>query len=412
MRLLDPRHHAADRATPRVSGQHAARTGQQRSSARTVAISPPPCSRREWRAFPRGPTDQPATALVWDLRSPASPPVRVPVGLGLQGMALSPDGRTLYTSWPLTAYDVASGTRVWRRPDVRTFGLELNSEGTLLAVGGDGDGEGTVLVDAADGRDGPHAAGPPRRGLRPPVLPRRLAGGVGLQGRRPHRLGLRHRPVTRTVGHPRPVRRRLRPGQRPRPRRRRRLDAPQLGPVRAADLPAADDRGGGRRRVRARRPRPGREPGGLQLARRPGARDGSGSSTSPPAVPRRRPQPRWTRGRKASAGRAARGIHRGGSTWRSATSSAPPGVRPPGSTLPADDRSGAATSGRSRRWRTWTRGAACSWATTPRAAPAGGRPFSTPRPFVPGASPSAWPRTAVPLLSVTGARRWSTRSRP
>ncbi|HEX5861101.1 MAG TPA: BTAD domain-containing putative transcriptional regulator [Nocardioides sp.] len=101
---------------------------------------------------PPGSMDGPATALVWDLRSPRSLPVRVPVGRGLQALALSPDARTLYTSWPLTAYDVASGTRVWRRPDVRTFALELNSEGTLLAVGGDGDGNGAVLVDAAGGR--------------------------------------------------------------------------------------------------------------------------------------------------------------------------------------------------------------------------------------------------------------------
>jgi DNA-binding SARP family transcriptional activator/WD40 repeat protein len=103
------------------------------------------------KGVPPGSIDMPATALVWDLRQ-GGPPVRIRAGSGLQAMALSPDGRMLYTSWPLTAYDVASGTRVWRRPDVRTFGLELNSEGTLLAVGGDGDGNGAVLVDAAGGR--------------------------------------------------------------------------------------------------------------------------------------------------------------------------------------------------------------------------------------------------------------------
>ena len=60
----------------------------------------------------------PGYAVVWDLRSPSTPPVRVPTGTGLQGMALSPDGRTLYTGWPLTAYDVATGEQIWRREDV------------------------------------------------------------------------------------------------------------------------------------------------------------------------------------------------------------------------------------------------------------------------------------------------------
>ena len=54
-------------------------------------------------------SETPGYALVWDLRSPSSPPDRVPTGTDVQGMALSPDGRTLYTSWPLTAYDVAIG---------------------------------------------------------------------------------------------------------------------------------------------------------------------------------------------------------------------------------------------------------------------------------------------------------------
>ena len=47
-----------------------------------------------------------------------TPPVRVPTGNEPPGVALSPDGRTLYTSYPLTAYDVASGKRIWERPEV------------------------------------------------------------------------------------------------------------------------------------------------------------------------------------------------------------------------------------------------------------------------------------------------------
>ena len=64
-------------------------------------------------------SEAPGYAVVWDLRSPSTPPIRVPTGTDAQGMALSPDGRTLYTGWPLTAYDVATGKRIWRREDVR-----------------------------------------------------------------------------------------------------------------------------------------------------------------------------------------------------------------------------------------------------------------------------------------------------
>ncbi len=66
----------------------------------------------------RGPSEAPGYAVVWDLRSPSTPPVRVPTGTDLQGLALSPDGRILYTGWPLTAYDVATGKQIWRREDV------------------------------------------------------------------------------------------------------------------------------------------------------------------------------------------------------------------------------------------------------------------------------------------------------
>ena len=77
----------------------------------------------------------PGYAVVWDLRSPSTRPIRVPTGTDIQGMALSPDGRTLYTGLPLTAYDVATGERIWRREEVSTWytTLDVNAEGTLLA---------------------------------------------------------------------------------------------------------------------------------------------------------------------------------------------------------------------------------------------------------------------------------------
>ena len=94
-----------------------------------------------------------ARAAVWDLRSPSAPPARLSVGTGYQGMALSPDGRTLYTSWPLTAYDVGSGRRIWRRPGITSLlGLEINPAGTLLALEDHHSVGDALLVRAADGR--------------------------------------------------------------------------------------------------------------------------------------------------------------------------------------------------------------------------------------------------------------------
>lgn len=79
--------------------------------------------------------DAPGYALVWDLASPSTPPVRLPTGTVPQGVALSPDGRTLFTDWPLTAYDVRTGRRIWRREDVNSFpSVVVNSAGSLLAV--------------------------------------------------------------------------------------------------------------------------------------------------------------------------------------------------------------------------------------------------------------------------------------
>lgn len=93
----------------------------------------------------------PGYALVWDLRSASSPPVRVPTGLGTQGMALSPDGRILYTSNPLTAYDVASGDTIWREPDVVAGLLDLTTDGALLAAAEFELGNKALLVEAASG---------------------------------------------------------------------------------------------------------------------------------------------------------------------------------------------------------------------------------------------------------------------
>lgn len=91
-------------------------------------------------------------ALVWDLRSPTARPVRVPTGLEHPGVALSPDGRILYTSDPLTAYDLTTGERIWRRARLASdyTAFDINRDGTLLALA-EPTGRDGLLVDTADG---------------------------------------------------------------------------------------------------------------------------------------------------------------------------------------------------------------------------------------------------------------------
>ena len=94
----------------------------------------------------------PGYALVWDLHSPSTPPVRVSIGKGTAPLALSPDGRTLYTGRPLTAYDVASGETIWHRPEVTAFTqMDVNAAGTMLALADYGSQKNALLVDPATG---------------------------------------------------------------------------------------------------------------------------------------------------------------------------------------------------------------------------------------------------------------------
>ena len=94
----------------------------------------------------------PGYAVVWNLRSPTSP-VRVSTGVDVQGVALSPDGRTLYTSNPLTAYDVADGSQIWRRKDISAFttSFDVNAERNLLALGEEPPESRVFLVNAGTG---------------------------------------------------------------------------------------------------------------------------------------------------------------------------------------------------------------------------------------------------------------------
>jgi DNA-binding SARP family transcriptional activator/WD40 repeat protein/energy-coupling factor transporter ATP-binding protein EcfA2 len=105
-------------------------------------------------------TESSSFAVVWDLRSPSTTPVRIPLGARASvGVALSRDGQTLYTSYPLTAFDVATRQRLWQRPRVwSAFHLDMNSQATLLVLGDLADSadggtyhEHALVVDPADG---------------------------------------------------------------------------------------------------------------------------------------------------------------------------------------------------------------------------------------------------------------------
>jgi WD40 repeat protein/DNA-binding SARP family transcriptional activator len=152
VRLLDPRtmKPAAIDLTP--AGREAAGVNDLQFSAdgNHLAATLQTAAAIEKDAF-----SAPASVFVWDVRTPAAPPSRVSAGPGPQGLALSPDGRTAYTAWPLTAYDVESGDRLWRRDDVFSFAvLDVNTAGTLLALQlqDSPNGSTVALVDATTGR--------------------------------------------------------------------------------------------------------------------------------------------------------------------------------------------------------------------------------------------------------------------
>ena len=71
--------------------------------------------------------------VVWDLESAAPQPDVVHTDSYYSNVAvLSPDGRTLYTSFPLAAYDVASSDIVWSTK-IHPWGFDISPDGKLLA---------------------------------------------------------------------------------------------------------------------------------------------------------------------------------------------------------------------------------------------------------------------------------------
>ena len=112
-----------------------------------------------WRVEGRGATLAPTQttptsmwALVWALDEPRRPVTQLRVADGgFGGVALSPDGHTMYTTGPLTIHDLASGTSeaVQGAEDVQR--VAISPDGRLLA-GSSSSGSEVVLLDAATGR--------------------------------------------------------------------------------------------------------------------------------------------------------------------------------------------------------------------------------------------------------------------
>ena len=105
-----------------------------------------------------------ATLAIWDV-TPTDAGVRLTPrlrrSLGLESEAgLSPDGRIVYTTHPLTAYDARSGRVLWRRPGGGVEKLDVSPDGRLLALTSrDSDQTDVVLVDAATGQTRRRLAG-------------------------------------------------------------------------------------------------------------------------------------------------------------------------------------------------------------------------------------------------------------
>ncbi len=104
-----------------------------------------------WRIQGSGSTLRPTStwAVVWDLDAPRRPSARIRLDDGHTSfVALSPDGRVLYTTAPLTIHDLASGRSVPVGQVEPAGPLDMSPDGRLLASSGAPD---VLLLDAETG---------------------------------------------------------------------------------------------------------------------------------------------------------------------------------------------------------------------------------------------------------------------
>lgn len=97
--------------------------------------------------------EQRTMVLVWDVARPERP-IRRLVVPGVQGVQLSPDGRTFYLGSPFAAYDVATGRRLVTNPDVYSFiffDVDPSGRRLIMLPYGEG-GVDPLVVDAGTGR--------------------------------------------------------------------------------------------------------------------------------------------------------------------------------------------------------------------------------------------------------------------
>ena len=101
--------------------------------------------------------------VVWDMKRPRHPALAMDKSIDddhIEGLAvgLSPHGHRLYTSNPVSAYDVPSGRRLWTRPDLKLHDLSVSPTGHLLSVTDaldprfEADSHSVLLLDGDDGR--------------------------------------------------------------------------------------------------------------------------------------------------------------------------------------------------------------------------------------------------------------------
>ncbi len=177
-------------------GPEAARTPPTSPSARMAGISRRPCDAPP-RVKKSRRSGDPAFVLVWDLRSPDRPPAVVRTFAVSQGLALSPDGRTVYTAFPLSAYDVRTGRKVWSTNFLSFLVLDISPDGRLLASEVQEQGR-SHPADRCTHRKDPADLGRSQAGCpRPALLGGRQPTGLGLPRRPAHRVGRVHRRATR-----------------------------------------------------------------------------------------------------------------------------------------------------------------------------------------------------------------------